>query len=158
MVVAVKNSLQVRQVKESDRAGWELLWQGYQQHLRTKLADKVADETWAKLLNETSGLVGIVATIDTYRMAGLAHLSFSPSSWSRGPLCHLQDLFVSEDFRGQGAGHALMDGVFAEADKKKCSQVFWHLNRADFRAKLLFDDYNAGPEGQLVNVRRKLSR
>ncbi len=154
----MKNGIQTRSIQESDRAGWELLWQGYQQHLRTKLPDSVVDETWAKLMNNASGLVGIVATIDTFRLAGLAHLSFSTSSWSRGALCHLQDLFVSEDLRGRGVGHGLMDGVFAVADEKKCSQVFWHLNRADFRAKMLFDDYNVGPEGHLAYVRRKLSR
>jgi len=154
----MSTDFQVRLIEENDRAGWELLWRGYQNHLRTKVPDTAVEDTWGKLMDHSSGLVGIIATIDTYRLAGLAHLSFSPSSWSRGPLCHLQDLFVNPDLRGQGAGHALMDAVFAEADKQKCSQVFWHLNRSDFRAKLLFDDYNAGPEGQLVQVRRKLSR
>jgi len=154
----MSTDFQVRLIEENDRAGWELLWRGYQNHLRTKVPDTAVENTWNKLTDHSSGLVGIIVTIDTYRLAGLAHMSFSSSSWSRGPLCHLQDLFVNPDLRGQGAGHALMDAVFAEADKQKCSQVFWHLNRSDFRAKLLFDEYNAGPEGQLVQVRRKLSR
>ncbi len=154
----MSENIQVRQMQENDRAGWQLLWRGYQNHIRTKLPDTAVEKTWNKLMDSTSGLVGIIATIDTYRMAGIAHFSFSTSSWSGGPLCHLQDLFVNEELRGRGVGHALMDGVFAEADKNKSSQVFWHLDRSDFRAKLLFDDYNVGPEGRLVYVRRKLSR
>lgn len=151
-------SIETRHLTEDDRLGWELLWRGYQNHLRTKVPDTAVENTWDKLMDKTSGLVGLVATIDTFRLAGLAHMSFSTSSWSQGPLCHLQDLYVNNDLRGRGVGHGLMDGVFAEADKRKSSQVFWHLNRSDFRAKLLFDDYNAGPEGQLVQVRRKLTR
>lgn len=154
----MSSNVQTRRLEEDDRAGWELLWRGYQNHLRTKVPDTAVALTWDKLMDRSSGLVGILATIDTFRLAGLAHMSFSTSSWSRGPLCHLQDLYVDGDLRGRGAGHALMDGVFSEADKHKSSQVFWHLNRSDFRAKLLFDDYNVGPEGQLVHVRRNLSR
>ena len=141
-----------------DRMGWEALWQGYQQHLRTRVPDSVVGETWLKLMDDRVPLFGLVAFVDTYRMAGIAHYSVAPSSWSKGPMFHLQDLFVTDELRGQGVGHALVDGVFAAADKQKSSQVFWHLNRSDFRAKLLFDAYNVGPEGQLVQVRRKISR
>ncbi|HFC05002.1 MAG TPA: GNAT family N-acetyltransferase [Rhizobiales bacterium] len=154
----VTDKTSVRILEPSDRAGWELLWRGYQSHLGTKVPDSVVENTWEKLMDERVALTGMVALVDTFLMAGIAHVSFSPSSWSKGPLCHLQDLFVAENQRGRGAGHALVDAVFNMADKEKCSQVFWHLNRSDFRAKLLFDDYNAGPEGQLVQVRRKLSR
>ncbi len=154
----MSDKISVREVDENDRAGWELLWRGYQDHLRTKVPDTSVEDTWNKLIDPNVPLIGLVAMMDTFRMAGLAHISFSPSSWSRGPLCHLQDLYVARDLRGQGAGHALMDEIFVTADKRKSSQVFWHLNRSDFRAKLLFDEYNAGPEGQIVQVRRILSR
>lgn len=150
--------IDVRQIEEQDRAGWELLWRGYQEHLRTRVPDTAIEETWQKLIDPRIPLYGLVATLDTFRLVGLAHVSFSPSSWSTGPLCQLQDLYVSVDLRGLGAGHTLMDGVFALADAKKSSQVFWHLNRSDFRAKLLFDKYNVGPEGQIVHNRRKLGR
>ncbi len=148
----------VRPLAADDRMGWEALWQGYQHHLQSKLPDKAVAETWLKLTDERVPLFGIAAFIDTYRMAGIAHYSLAPSSWSKGPMCHLQDLFIGPDLRGRGAGHALVDGVFSAADREKCSQVFWHLNRSDFRAKLLFDTYNVGQEGQIVQVRRNLSR
>lgn len=152
------DALSVRELTLDDRMGWEALWQGYQKHLRTRVPDSVVAETWLKLTDDRVPLVGLAVFVDTYRMAGIAHYSVSPSSWSKGPIFHLQDLFVNEDMRGQGVGHALVNGVFAAADKQKSSQVFWHLNRSDFRAKLLFDAYNVGPEGQLVQVRRKISR
>jgi GNAT superfamily N-acetyltransferase len=158
MVVAVNQDISVRPLEENDRAGWELLWQGYQRHLRTKVPDKAVELTWMKLMDSETELFGLVAVFETFRMAGLVHFSLAPSSWSVGPMCHLQDLYVHEQMRGQGVGHALMDEVFHYADKAKASQVFWHINRANFRAKLLMDKYNVGPEGQLVQERRKLSR
>jgi len=148
----------VRNLEIDDRIGWELLWAGYQSHLRTKVPDSAVEETWRKLVDPGVDVFGIVAMVNEFRMAGLAHYSFSPSSWSRGPLCHLQDLYVGKEFRGAAVGKSLIDGVFAMADKARASQVFWHLSRSDFRAKLLFDNYNAGPESQIVQVRRKLSR
>ena len=154
----MSGNIEVREIDENDRAGWELLWRGYQKHLGTKVPDTAVNDTWSKLVDRTSGLIGLLAVLDTYRLCGLVHMSLSTSSWSRGPLCHLQDLFVADEVRGRGAGHALMDGAFAEADRHRCSQVFWHLNRSDFRARLLLDKYNVGPEGQLVHVRRKLTR
>ncbi len=158
MVVIMTEKVSVRPLANDDRMGWEALWQGYQNHLRSKLPDNVVAETWLKLMDTQVPIFGIAAFIDTYRMAGIVHYSFSPSSWSKGPMCQIQDLFVGHELRGQGVGHALIDGAFSAADKEKCSQVFWHLHRSDFRAKLLLDNYNAGPEGQIVQVRRKLSR
>jgi len=151
-------NISVKALTIDDRMGWESLWQGYQNHLRSRLPDSVVGETWLKLMDARVPLYGLAGFIDTYRMAGIIHYSFSPSSWSKGPMCQIQDLYVGNELRGQGVGHALIDGAFIAADKEKCSQVFWHLNRSDFRAKLLLDDYNAGPEGQIVQVRRKISR
>jgi len=158
MVVVVNDDILVRDLVENDRMGWEVLWLGYQNHLRIRVSDQSVDNTWQKLLDPQIPLTGLIAVSQAYAMSGLVHVSFSPSSWSSGPLCQVQDLFVAKELRGRGAGHKLMDSVFALADKKKASQVFWHLSRSDFRAKLLFDDYNAGPEGKIVQVRRNLSR
>lgn len=158
MVVAMNDTINVAVIGEHDRMGWEVLWKGYQSHLGTILPDSAIEETWGKIITPEVPLVGLVAFVNQYQMAGLAHLSFSPSSWSRGDMCQIQDLFVAEHMRGCGAGHALMDEAFRQADKRRCSQVFWHLGRADIRAKMLMDKFNVGPEGLSVQVRRKLTR
>lgn len=47
-------------------------------------------------------LRGLGARLDG-RLAGLAHYFFHSAFWS-GEACYLQDLFVDETLRGQGAG------------------------------------------------------
>lgn len=151
-------TISIRALCEDDRAGWELLWQGYQEHLRAKASDAMLEDTWKRLMNGDVALFGLVGCVDTFRIAGLVHYSFSPSSWSPGPLCQIQDLYVAEKLRGIGVGQRLVQGVFAESDAKKASQVFWHLPRSDFRAKLLLDSFNVAPEGMMMQARRKLAR
>lgn len=148
----------IRALCEDDRAGWELLWQGYQKHLSAMAADSMVEKTWSRLMDDDVQLFGLAGVVDTFRLAGFIHYSFSPSSWSPGPLCQIQDLFVDENFRGISVGHKLVEGVFEASDRHRASQVFWHLPRSDFRAKLLLDGYNVAPDGLLVQARRKLAR
>lgn len=154
----MSGTVSIRPLCDEDRAGWELLWQGYQKHLGAMVTDAMVEKTWSRLMKADVPLFGLAGVIDTFRLAGFVHFSFAPSSWSPGPLCQMQDLFVAENLRGLGVGHQLVEGVFEESDKRRASQVFWHLPRSDFRAKLLLDAYNVAPDGLMVQARRKLAR
>ncbi len=48
------------------------------------------------------------------------------STW-RGRSLHLEDLFVRRQFRGRGAGKALLTRVAALAVERGCQQMFWHV-------------------------------
>jgi GNAT superfamily N-acetyltransferase len=54
------------------------------------------------------------------RLVGIAHFLFHSNIW-RDEVCYLQDLFVDEAARGQGAARALIDAVAAAAKKHGAS-------------------------------------
>lgn len=48
------------------------------------------------------------------------------STW-KGPVIHLEDLVVSEAYRGQGLGNALLKKVVAFAREKQLKRVSWEV-------------------------------
>ena len=58
----------------------------------------------------------------------------------RGEYCYLEDLFVSPDARGSGAGRALIatvDGLGAGATA--CAKVYWLTAETNATARALYD-------------------
>ena len=51
----------------------------------------------------------------------------------------LQDLFVAESARGQGAARALIDAVAEAARSRGASRLYWHTQDGNARARLLYD-------------------
>jgi len=56
-------------------------------------------------------MFGLVAEHDG-RIVGIAHGILHRSTWAKGSYLYLNNLFVSPDVRGGGAGHALIEGVY----------------------------------------------
>jgi GNAT superfamily N-acetyltransferase len=42
-----------------------------------------------------------------------------------GPRCYMQDLYADQEARGRGVGSALIEAVYAEADRHNASQTHW---------------------------------
>ena len=143
---------------EDDRAGWEILWQELQLYRLTRLPDSLTQNTWEKLMAPDVELWGVGVFLDTYRLAGIAHFSFAPSSWAMGPECQIQDLFVGEEFRGRGGGSALIEAVYKASETQNASQVFWHALPSDIRSRMLFDKMAGGPNSYMRFIRHKSSR
>ena len=67
------------------------------------------------------------------------HYLFHPVSWSRSDRCYLEDLFVSPDARGTGAGRALIEAVYGAADAAGANQVYWMTAHDNETARRLYD-------------------
>jgi GNAT superfamily N-acetyltransferase len=100
------------------------------------MPDEAYEQTWRRLTDGTE-LRGLGARLDG-RLAGLAHYFFHPAFWS-GEACYLQDLFVDETLRGQGAGGALIEAVAAAARERGADRFYWHTQEHNTRARLLYD-------------------
>jgi GNAT superfamily N-acetyltransferase len=100
------------------------------------MPDEAYEQTWRRLAAGTE-LLGLGARLDG-RLAGLAHYFFHSAFWS-GEACYLQDLFVDETLRGQGAGRALIEAVAAAARERGADRFYWHTQESNARARLLYD-------------------
>jgi len=129
----------IRSLQAADRPDWEPLWQGYLAFYKASLPDKVTQSTWHKLMDPSRDPHGLVAVDGAGRLVGLTHYLFHQSTWTIPHICYLQDLFVAPEARGLGAGRALIEAVYAQADKAGAAQVYWLTQEFNATARALYD-------------------
>ncbi len=128
--------IEITQLQKSDRAAWERLARGYNEFYETELPDSDYDRAWRRLLAGKE-IHGLAARHDG-RLVGIAHFLFHTNIW-RDDVCYLQDLFVDQAARGQGAARALIDAVAAAARKRGASRYYWQTKQDNARARALYD-------------------
>ena len=129
----------VRPIRDADRDTWLPLWRGYNDFYRNEPAEEVTQATFRRLCDGSDGFFGLVAEDEDGGLLGLAHAVFHPATWTTETYCYLEDLFVSRDGRGSGAGRLLIEGVYAEADRRGADRVYWHTQQYNAPARSLYD-------------------
>lgn len=132
-------SFTVRDFTDSDRAEWGRLWQGYLTFYKTDVPADVTELTWRRLRDPEAPILGFCAAKPDGRLIGIVHYLFHPVTWAAGPRCYLEDLFTSEEARGKGVGRALIEAVYAAADKRGADQVYWLTAETNATARRLYD-------------------
>ncbi|MFC4591596.1 GNAT family N-acetyltransferase [Sphaerisporangium corydalis] len=128
--------IEIGPLRAGDRAVWEVLARGYKTFYRTTVSAEEYDRTWARLL-AGSELHAAGARLDG-RLVGIAHYLFHPMVWSEDG-CYLQDLFVDETARGQGAARALIEHVAEAARGRGAARLYWTTKQDNARARVLYD-------------------
>lgn len=128
----------IRQIKPSDRSQWDSLWQGYLTFYEQELTPEQTELTWQRLIDADFDMHGLVLELDG-ELVGLAHFSFTHSSWTVNRDLYLEDLFVSPSVRGQGLGKALILALDDVARKEGSRKVWWETHRDNQTARRLYD-------------------
>lgn len=132
-------AVQIRKLKVDDKSEWAALWQKYLEFYETELPDEVYDSSFTRMLSDSDNeFHGMVAENDG-ELIGLVHYLFHRHGWKIENVCYLQDLYVSEAARGTGAGRALIEAVYAEADKIDSPTVYWLTQDFNATARRLYD-------------------
>ena len=122
--------------RKSERAAWERLARGYNDFYETVLPRSDYDRAWRRLQSGKE-IHGLGARMDG-KLVGIAHFLFHSNIW-RAEVCYLQDLFVDQAARGQGAARALIDAVAAAARERGASRYYWQTKQDNARARALYD-------------------
>jgi GNAT superfamily N-acetyltransferase len=128
--------IDIRPLRPEDRAAWEVLARGYKTFYETEVPDEGYEETWLRLLRGED-VHGIGAWLDG-RLVGIAHYLFHAAFWS-ADCCYLQDLFVDEAARGQGAARALIERVAEESRDRGATRLYWTTKHDNATARALYD-------------------
>jgi ribosomal protein S18 acetylase RimI-like enzyme len=128
----------IRPIKATDREQWNTLWAGYLEFYETHLTNEQTELTWQRLLDDDFGMHGLVAEIEG-ELVGLAHFSFTHSSWQPKPDLYLEDLFVSNSVRGQGIGKTLILSLSSIAAEEGSAKVWWETRHDNAVARRLYD-------------------
>jgi GNAT superfamily N-acetyltransferase len=131
-------SVRTRILTPEDQQHWEGLWAQYLAFYAQDLPRSTTDLAWRRLM-EGKELYGFGAVDDAGRMIGFVHYHFHLSTWSPSGYCYLEDLFVDPNSRGQRAGRALIEAVYAAADERGATRVYWHTENTNARAQILYN-------------------
>jgi GNAT superfamily N-acetyltransferase len=132
--------MRVRRLERRDLDAWRRLFLGYIAFYRALVPDEVMALTWQRLMaGDDTGFIGLVAVDDADAPFGLAHIVLHRSTWSATWYCYLEDLFVDPAYRGQGAGQALVEAVYREADAHRCTRTYWVTEESNATARALYD-------------------
>lgn len=123
---------------DSDYANWLPLWNNYQQFYRVDIPEAVTRLTWTRFHNPIEPVFCAVAW-QNGKIVGLVHYLFHRSTWADTDYCYLEDLFVSEDVRGQQIGKQLIEYVQQQARKRHCASLYWHTHETNLRGQRLYD-------------------
>jgi GNAT superfamily N-acetyltransferase len=122
--------------RKTERAAWERLARGYNDFYKTVLPGDDYDLAWHRLLAGKE-IHGLGARVEG-KLVGIAHFLFHSNIW-RAEVCYLQDLFVDQAVRGQGAARTLIDAVAAAARERGASRYYWQTKQDNARARALYD-------------------
>jgi GNAT superfamily N-acetyltransferase len=130
--------IEIRPIGKDERAGWELLWQGYLQFYESKQTPDETDATWLRIHDPAEPMHALGAHAGG-KLLGIVHYLFHRSFWTVGNYCYLQDLFVSDKSRGAGIGRALIEAVYERARASGASRVYWLTQEGNTTARALYD-------------------
>lgn len=132
------NTVTIESAEQKDYASWLPLWINYQTFYKTIISDEVTKLTWERFLTPSEPVYCAVAKYNG-KIVGLVHYVFHRSTWAESNYCYLEDLFVSEDVRGQHIGKQLIEYVQQQAQKHHASRLYWHTHETNLRGQRLYD-------------------
>lgn len=83
-------------------------------------------------------------------IVGTAIYYFRYSTW-KGKALYLEDLVVSEKYRGKGYGKALLDAIVKQAKSDNCKQVRWQVLDWNEPAIAFYNSIGADLDAEWIN-------
>jgi ribosomal protein S18 acetylase RimI-like enzyme len=93
---------------------------------------------------------GFIAEADQ-KIIGFALYYVRYSTW-KGQKMYLEDIIVTEEWRGRGAGKMLMDSLISEAKDRGFAGLTWQVLEWNEPAIKFYERYKAKFDGEWVNV------
>ena len=144
----------IRAAAAGDASEWRRLWDGYCRFYEAEVSAETTDETWRRLLDPASPILGRIAEIDG-AVVGFANAVIHLGTWNPAPVCYLEDLFVDGSVRGKGIGRALIDDLLAMARREGWSDLYWQTRADNAVARRLYDTY--APADGFVRYRLEIA-
>ncbi len=131
-------TIEIRPLKETDRADWDVLYAGYADFYRVTQTPDMRDRVWSWIHDAAHQTEGLVAVLDG-KPVGIAHFrAFArPLSASTGGF--LDDLFVAEAARGTGAADALINAIADIGRSRGWTVIRWITAEDNARARKVYD-------------------
>lgn len=133
----------IRPVEADDKAVWLTMWHAYNMFYAVSPPTSATTATWTRILDPSSPVNTLLATNTEGTPLGFANYILHPYTWSDKPACLLDDLFVCEEARGQGAGRALIEHLISLARSSGWGRLYWMTREDNATARRLYDRFCA---------------
>jgi GNAT superfamily N-acetyltransferase len=130
----------LRDPAPGDETAWRALWSAYNDFYEAKVPEPVTAATWRRMLDPAVPILGRLAERNGVA-CGFSICVLHEGTWTTGPVCYLEDLFVDPSVRGGGIGRALMQDVLDRARDKGWSRLYWHTRADNVAARRLYDRF-----------------
>ena len=131
-------AIHIRKIEANDKVEWLELYHAYLKFYESVPNDFSTELVWSRLTKSDPEIQGLVAEEDG-KIVGICHFHYQLSTWSNTWNCYLEDLYVSEASRGQGAARALIAEVKKKAIEQGCTELFWITKESNAVARRLYD-------------------
>jgi GNAT superfamily N-acetyltransferase len=81
----------------------------------------------------------MLAAYENGEMVGCCNFLFHRSTWAKNDYCYLEDLFVSEKFRGKGIAERLIRTVGETAKRRGADRLYWNTRKGNKIAISLYE-------------------
>lgn len=132
------STITIRPVRREDAREWRRLWTGYLDFYESSVSEDVYVSTFERLFSEESYDPRCLLAWDGDHAVGLVHYMAHRHCWRVEDVCYLQDLFTAPETRGKGAGRALIEAVYREADRMGYGAVYWLTADSNHTARQLY--------------------
>lgn len=118
---------------------WRRLWTAYLEYYETSVPEEVYQTTFARLIDPAHTNQCAALAVQDGVPVGLVHWILHPHNWKIEDVVYLQDLYADPNVRGSGIGRALIEHVYAVADRGGTPTVYWMTQEFNTTARLLYD-------------------
>lgn len=134
----MKSLMKTRALSKTDYPQWRPLWDQYLVFYQHDLSEEQTQLTFERLIDPDFGIYGLVLEVDE-QIVGIAHASFTHSTWGQNQDLYLEDLFVDPSVRGQGFGRALIEATANFGKEREARKLYWQTHRDNTTAQRLYD-------------------
>jgi len=120
-----------------DQPAWAKLWAAYHCFYDIDLPPDVTNATWERI--QSGRIQGFGAHDVDGQLIGIVHFLFHEDTWSRKSACYLQDLYVAQTSRGNGAGQRLIEAVATAAAAAGANSPYWLTHESNAAGRRLYD-------------------
>lgn len=118
------SELTIRPAAAADEQDWRRLWTAFNAFHGATLSEETTAITWSRILDPASPVAALIV-VENGRTVAIADYVLHPHTWSVGPCCLLDDLYVEEAARGRGIGRRLIEALIDLGRREGWSRVYW---------------------------------
>lgn len=124
---------------QADHSAWQALYRGYATFYKMPMSDDTLATVWGWIHDSDNPFWCRLARRPDGHAIGLMHFREMPSPLRGCQIGFLDDLFVAEDERGNGAVTALFDDLTRQAQQRGWPAVRWITADDNYRARAVYD-------------------